>query len=88
MSPKIPKFQSEKEEAEFWDTHSITDFESELEDAPNVSFVKPEHQVVSMRLDKKVVNALKKLAKQKGLGYSSLLRMWILEKFQNELKTA
>lgn len=81
---KIPKFKTDKEIAEFWDTHSLADFEDELEIATDVVFVKPERQVISLRLDRKIVKALKSLAAKKGIGYSPLLRMWILERFYQE----
>ena len=81
---KIPYFKSDREAAQFWDTHSLADFDEELESADDVVFVRPQRQIVSLRLDRKVVSALKFLAKRKGLGYSSLLRMWVLEKFYNE----
>ena len=81
---KIPKFKSDKEAAQFWDTHSLTDFEEDLRPAKDVVFVKPELQVISLRLDRKVVQSLKAYGAKKGLGYSSLLRMWILEKFFDE----
>lgn len=38
---KIPKFKTDKEIAQFWDTHSLADFEKELRPAKNVVFVKP-----------------------------------------------
>ena len=80
---KIPKFKSDKEAAHFWDTHSLTDFEEDLRPA-NIVFVRPERQVVSLRLDRKIVKSLKAYGAKKGLGYSSLLRMWILEKFHQQ----
>lgn len=33
---KIPDFKTEEEEAEFWDTHSITDYLDELEEVDNL----------------------------------------------------
>lgn len=81
---KIPKFKSDKEAAEFWDTHSLADYEEDLKPAKNIVFVRPERQIVSLRLDTKVIKALKQLASKKGLGYSPLLRMWILERFYSE----
>ncbi len=81
---KIPKFRTEKEIADFWDTHSLADFEEDLTPAKDVVFVKPDRQVISLRLDRKIVGALKTLAAQKGIGYSPLLRMWILERFYQE----
>ena len=81
---KIPKFKTDKEAAKFWDTHSLVDFEKDLQPAQNIVFVKPERQVISLRLDRKIVKALKSLAAKKGIGYSPLLRMWILERFYHE----
>lgn len=83
---KIPKFKSDKEAAEFWDTHSLVDYEEDLKSAKDVVFVKPERQIVSLRLDRKIVSALKSFASKKGIGYSPLLRMWILEKFNDEMQ--
>lgn len=81
---RIPKFKTDKEIAEFWDTHSLADFEEELRLAKDIVFVKPERQVISLRLDRKIVKSLKSLAAKKGMGYSPLLRMWILERFYQE----
>jgi predicted DNA binding CopG/RHH family protein len=81
---KIPHFKSDQEAADFWDTHSLADFAEDLERAKDVVFVKPQRQIVSLRLDRKVIQTLKSLAKRKGIGYSSLLRMWVLEKFYLE----
>ncbi|MBI1882750.1 MAG: hypothetical protein HYS08_00885 [Chlamydiae bacterium] len=82
---KIPKFKSDKEAAEFWDTHSLADYEEDLRPANDIVFVKPKRQVVTLRLDKKIVNSLKALGTKKGIGYSAILRMWILEKFNQEM---
>jgi len=82
---KIPKFKSDKELAKFWDTHSLANFEEDLVPAKGVVFVKPDRQIVSLRLDRKVVNAVKVLAAKKGIGYSSLLRMWLIEDIRQEL---
>ncbi len=81
---RIPKFKTDKEIAEFWDTHSLADFEEELRPAKDIVFVKPERQVVSLRLDRKIVKALRSLGARKGIGYSTLLRMWILERLYKE----
>ncbi len=83
---KIPKFKSDKEVAKFWDTHSLADFEEELRPAKDLVFVKPERQIVSLRLDRKLVTALKHFAQRKGIGYSSLLRMWVLERLEQEIR--
>ena len=81
---KIPEFASDKEAAEFWDTHDLTDFEDELELAEDVVFVKPETQAISLRMDRRLVDRLKAIAAHKGMGYSPLIRMWITERLRQE----
>lgn len=83
---KIPQFKSDEETAEFWNTHSLVDFEDELEEAKEVVFVRPQRQIVSIRLDRKYVEILKSLATEKGIGYSPLVRMWIVERIKQELE--
>ena len=59
--------------------------QKDLVPAKKVVFVKPDRQIVSLRLDRKVVDAVKILAAKKGIGYSSLLRMWLIEDIRQEL---
>ena len=69
---RIPDFKTDKEAAEFWDAHDLTDFEDELELADDVEFVrKPETQTVSIRMDRRLIEQLKALARYKGIGLSS-----------------
>ena len=75
---KIPKFKSEKEEADFWASHDSTDFLDETKEA-KIKFVRPKKKLVSLRLDEKTIKELKKLAQKKGIGYLELVRMWVLE---------
>jgi len=82
---RIPEFKSYQEEAEFWDTHDLTELEDELELVEEEVFVRPRKQVVSIRLDRRMVEALKALAVRKGLGYSTLVRMWVVERLRREL---
>jgi predicted DNA binding CopG/RHH family protein len=83
---KIPNFKTDREMAQFWDTHSLADFEAELRPVKDMVFVKPDRQVISLRLDRKVVKAIKSLAHRKGIGYSSLIRMWVIEDFMRETR--
>ena len=82
---KLPDFNlmTWEEEAQWWDTHDITDYLDELEPA-NVKFdlKKPKEETVVLRLHKGVKHSLVQLARTKGLNISSLLRMWVMEKLQ------
>lgn len=80
----IPKFKSEQEEAKFWKTHSITEFEDDLVETKNIHFPKPRKRLISLRIDDAMVNSLKKAAAKKGLGYLTLIRMWITERLAKE----
>jgi predicted DNA binding CopG/RHH family protein len=75
---KIPKFRSEKEEADFWATHDSTDYLSGTKEA-KVKFTRPQKKLVSLRLDENTIEKLKKIAESKGIGYLELVRMWVLE---------
>jgi len=77
---RSPDFASIEEEAEFWDTHDTTEYEHEFEPV-ELTFERPltHSYVLSIRLDKETFDALKAIAKPKGLGASTLARMWILE---------
>jgi len=75
---KIPKFKTEKEEADFWATHDSTDYLSGTREV-KAKFMRPKKKLVSLRLDEKTINELKKVADRKGIGYLQLVRMWVLE---------
>lgn len=79
---KLPKFRSEEEEAEFWAHHDLTEFEEDLEPV-EVEAVRG-GQVISLRLPPRDLEALKRLAAAKGVGYSTLLRMWVRERLAAE----
>ena len=82
---KIPNFKSLREEREWWDTHSLADYIDDLEPGDDIRFVRPQKEVVAVRLDRNVVEALKALARNKGIGYSPLIRMWLIERLKQEL---
>lgn len=78
---KIPKFRTFKEEALFWDTHSIVDFEDETEDVEILfALEKPKEETLVLRLQKETKQKLEKEAKKKGLSVSSLARLWITQR--------
>lgn len=83
---KIPKFKSEKEEADFWVTHDSADYLRETKEA-DIKFIRPRKRLVSLRLDEKTIRKLKKMADSKGIGYLELIRMWVLESL-NKTKAA
>lgn len=70
---RIPKFKNLEEEAVFWDTHDTTDFEHEMKPV-KIKF--DLSQPVSVRFDKKTLHEFKHRARTKGIGPTTLIRMW------------
>jgi len=84
----IPQFRSEAEEARFWDTHDSTEFLREFVPV-KVTFARPKPKVlVSVRIAKPEVALLRRLAARRGLGYGSLIRMWLTQRLFGELEAA
>ena len=84
---KIPKFKTNKDEAEFWDRHETTKFLKELKPV-SVKFSKPKMKLVSMRLPEPEIAGLRRIAARKGIGYLTLIRIWVTERFFKEIKHA
>ncbi len=86
---KTPVFKSVDEERAFWDTHSVVDYLSDLEEAGDIEFSRPPlKRNFQMRLDDDTIRDLKKLAKAKGVDVSVMIRQWIREHLEKELKSA
>lgn len=80
---RIPDFKTYEEEAHFWDTHDITDFEDETEDVDIVfELDKPRDETLVLRLQKNIKEKLEHIARSHGLNVSTLARMWLMEKLQ------
>ena len=80
---RIPTFDTVEEEAAFWDTHDLTEFEDELEVVTDVRFVKAQpKKAITVRLPQHALDALIREARETGVAPSTLARMWILERLQ------
>lgn len=75
---------SDRDVAEFWDSHSVADYWDDLEPA-RIGKRPPPRRVVTLRLDPRAVVALRALARRRGLDYSALARSWIVERLRDEL---
>lgn len=82
---KLPKFETEQDEAEFWATHDSTEF---LEDTEPVEVTFADHRQpkkqIALRLDSETIDALKAVARRKGVGYQTLIRLWVNERLEQE----
>lgn len=75
---RIPSFNNIEEEAAFWDTHSFTEFDEEFTPA-EVTVSKNLSAPLSVRLDPHDRAEIDRQAQAKGVGPSTLIRMWVKE---------
>lgn len=80
---RIPAFSSIEEEAAFWDTHSLADYWEEFKSVEAL-FAKNLSQGITIRLDPATLSQVRALAKTKGMGPTTLIRMWVLERLERE----
>jgi predicted DNA binding CopG/RHH family protein len=83
----IPKFDSEDEEREFWATHDSADY-VDWSRAKAVSFpqLKPSTRTISLRLPEALLENLKMLANKRDVPYQSLLKIFLAERIDQELR--
>jgi hypothetical protein len=75
---RIPQFRSREEEAAWWDTHDLADYWDEFTPV-RARFAKNLSEGITVRLDPETLTELRQQAREKGLGPTTLARMWILE---------
>ena len=80
---KIPEFKTVEEEAEFWDTHDFTDYWDETKPA-RVLVAKNLSEGVTVRFDPNTLTAIRSQAQTKGIGPTTLIRMWVKERLTQD----
>ena len=84
---RIPKFNNEDEEREFWASHDSTDYidwsEAKEVIMPNL---KPTLKTISIRLPEIMIEELKLLANKRDVPYQSLMKMFLAERVERELQ--
>ncbi|PKB66020.1 MAG: hypothetical protein BZY81_08545 [SAR202 cluster bacterium Io17-Chloro-G4] len=85
---KIPKFESEDAERNFWATHDSTDYLN-WEGARRLRLenLKPSTKTISLRLPEALLQELKLLANRRDVPYQSLLKVFLAERVEEELGT-
>ena len=70
---KMPRFDSDQEERDFWARHSVEEFAGELQDL-DVAIRPPRTEQIAVRLYKDDLQALRSLAAERGMGHTTLAR--------------
>ena len=78
IKSRIPEFKNREEEAEFFDTHDMADFQDEFKTV-KAKFAKNLSEGITIRLDSQTLSELRSRAQEKGVGPTTLARMWVIE---------
>ena len=94
----LPKFQSDQEAAEYFESHSVAGVWDQLPPErakPSPALARrirdryaSAKSPISLRLAPEQITAAKHIAAEKSVGYQTQLRMWIAEGIRREAKRA
>ena len=77
---KVPKFNTEQEEREFWETHDSTDYVDWTKaESVSLSNLKPSTKTTSLRLPEGLLDSIKIEANKRDMPYQSLVKVWLVE---------
>lgn len=93
---RLPKFKSAKQEARFWETHSLADYVGQMEDVTDLFTFAPQliakineraqKRLLAIRLANWEIEKAKEIAKKRGMPYQTLMREWIDEGLRREAR--
>lgn len=86
---QMPSNLSDEEQLEYWETHGLTEeFLEKTEEVPARERPRPRAgtQPISVRIDARTLDRLKKLAEMRGVGYQTLLKDFVTERLYEEEK--
>lgn len=83
----IPKFKNEDEERDFWataDTSEYFDVDNPIE--MDLSELRPSTEIISLRLPQYLLDRIKQIAHFRDVPYQSLMKIFLAERVERELK--
>ncbi len=80
---EIPEFDDEHAEAEFWLTHQV---EARLMNQSILKSDVRESTTITLRFDPRMLARIKRLARLRFLNYQSMMKQWLSERLEQELK--
>jgi hypothetical protein len=86
MKTKLPTFETEEQERDFWSSHDSTEY-VDWERAQPVSMphLKPSVQTLSIQLPESILDGLKTIANKWNVSYQELLKIFLAERIEKEL---
>ena len=79
----IPEFTCEHDEAKFWLMHRL---DPKLMDQSIVGADQSESTTITLRIDPRMLARIKRLARSRYLNYQSMIKQWVSERMESELR--
>lgn len=81
---EVPIFDSEAAEADFWSENrpDLRLMEAAVAAAPETS----ESVTITLRMDPRMLARIKRLARSRYLNYQSMIKQWLSERMEQELR--
>jgi predicted DNA binding CopG/RHH family protein len=80
---EVPAFKCEHDEAQFWMTHAL---DPKLMAESIVGADQSESTLITMRMDPRMLARIKRLARSRYLNYQSMIKQWLSERLEAELR--
>ena len=80
---EIPQFGCEHDEAKFWLSHRL---DSKLMERSVIGADQSESTAITLRIDPRMLARIKRLARSRYLNYQSMIKQWISERMEDELR--
>ncbi len=79
----IPSFADETAEAQFWLSHRL---DPKLMEESVIGADQSESTTITLRIDPRMLARLKRLARSRYLNYQSMIKQWLSERLEAELR--
>ncbi|MFO1459581.1 MAG: CopG family antitoxin [Verrucomicrobiota bacterium] len=81
---EVPLFDSEQAESDFW---ADTEVDLRLMEAATAGASEQTESVtITLRMDPRMLGRIKRLARERYLNYQSMIKQWLSERMEKELK--
>jgi predicted DNA binding CopG/RHH family protein len=79
----VPNFTCEHDEAKFWLAHRI---DAKLMELSIAGSDQSESTTITLRIDPRMLSRIKRLARSRYLNYQSMIKQWLSERMETELR--
>ncbi|MEI7927987.1 MAG: CopG family antitoxin [Verrucomicrobiales bacterium] len=80
---EIPEFTDEQAEAHYWEEHEL---EARLMSASVLEADTKESTTITLRFDPRMLSRIKRIARSRFLNYQSMMKQWLAERLEDEMR--